>query len=139
MKWREIDGRYAVKLDVGEEVVETLKSFVTDRGMGSGVVWGIGGIEKVVLGYYDLDKKTYLKKELPGRLELVALMGNISTLDGEVFIHPHAVVSGPDMVARSGHLFSATVAVTAEVYVWGSRSTITRSRDDVVGLNTLDL
>jgi len=139
MKWREIDGRYAVKLDVGEEIVETLKSFATDRGMGSGVVWGIGGIENVVLGYYDLDEKIYLKKELPGRLELVALMGNISTLEGEVFIHPHAVVSGPDMIAQAGHLFSATVAVTAEVYVWGSRSTITRSRDDVVGLNTLDL
>ena len=139
MKWREIDGRYAVKLDVGEEVVETLRSFAAERGMGSGVVWGIGGIENVVLGYYDLGKKTYLKKELPGRLELVALMGNISTVEGEVFIHPHAVVSGPDMVARAGHLFSATVAITAEIYLWGSQSTITRSRDDIVGLNTLDL
>jgi predicted DNA-binding protein with PD1-like motif len=139
MRWREIDGRYVVKLDVGDEVVESLKRFAAEKGMRSGVVWGIGGIEGVVLGYYDLDAQKYLRKEIPGRLELVTLMGNISMLDGEVFVHGHAVVSGSDMGCYAGHLFSATVAVTAEFYLWGSQSTVTRSRDDAVGLNTLDL
>jgi hypothetical protein len=139
MRWRKTGERYVLRLDVGDEVISTLTRFVAEQEMGCGSVIGIGGVEKVVLGYFDLDAKQYLRKELSGRFELVSLVGNISTLNGEPFIHAHAVISGPDMTALAGHLLEATVAITGEFYVWGSRERVTRSRDDTVGLNTLDL
>lgn len=139
MKWTRIEDGYLLKPEVGEEVISAVKGLALERGFKSGSVCGIGGVEAVVLGYYDLDTKTYLKKELQGRYEMVSLVGNVSMLDGEPFVHAHAVVSGPDMVALGGHLFEATVAVTAEIYLWGSPTIVTRSLDDKVGLNTLDL
>jgi predicted DNA-binding protein with PD1-like motif len=139
MKWKKIEDGYLLKPDVGEEVVGAVRDLVVEQGFQSGSVCGIGGVEAVVLGYYDLDTKTYHKKELSGRYELVSLVGNVSIIDGEPFVHAHAVVSGPDLVAMGGHLFKATVAVTAEIYLWGSATLVTRSLDKRVGLNTLDL
>ena len=77
MKWKKIEDGYLLKPDVGEEVVGAIKDLVVEQGFQSGSVCGIGGIEAVVLGYYDLDTKTYHKKELSGRYELVSLVGAI--------------------------------------------------------------
>lgn len=139
MKWKKLEGGYLIKPDLGEEVVGTLSGLVAELGLKNGSLYGIGGVEDVVLGYYDLDAKTYLKREFSGRYEMVSLVGNVSILDGKPFVHAHAVVSGPDMAAFGGHLFEATVAVTAEIHLWGSRTLVTRSLDGRVGLNTLDL
>lgn len=139
MNWRKEGNRYLLRLDVGDGIISTVKSFVLARMLGSGDLHGIGGIENVVLGYYDLDARKYLKKELEGRYEMLSLVGNVAVIEKEPFVHAHAVVSGPDMIAMGGHLFEATVAVTAELYLWASKKTVTRSRDERVGLNTLDL
>ncbi len=139
MNWRKIDDRYVLRLDVGESVLESVKSFVSERGMRSGAVIGIGGIKGVVLGYFDLSAKEYRKRKLDGIYEMISLAGNVSMIGGEPFVHAHAVVSGPDMAALGGHLFEATVAITAELYLWASSSEVTRSLDESVGLNTLDL
>ncbi len=139
MNWRKEGNRYLLRLDVGDGIISTVKSFALARMLGSGDLHGIGGIENVVLGYYDLDARRYLKKELEGRYEMLSLVGNVAVIDNEPFVHAHAVVSGPDMIAMGGHLFEATVAVTAELYLWASKKTVTRSRDERVGLNTLDL
>ncbi len=139
MEWKQIEDRYLIRLDVGDEVIASVQGFAAELGIGSGMVSGIGGIENVVLGYYDLDARSYLKKELEGRYEMLNLAGNLSLVDKERFFHAHAIVSGPDMATLGGHLFQATVAVTAELYLWGSTVSVSRSLDDGVGLNTLDL
>lgn len=139
MNWRKEGDRYLLRLDVGDGIISTVKSFVSAHMIGSGDLHGIGGIENVVLGYYDLDAREYLKKELEGRYEMLSLVGNVAVIEKEPFVHAHAVVSGPDMIAMGGHLFEATVAVTAELYLWTSKKRVTRSRDERVGLNTLDL
>jgi predicted DNA-binding protein with PD1-like motif len=139
MNWRRIDDHYVLRLDPGERVIDALCGFASERGVKSGVISGIGGIKDVVLGYFDLDAKAYLKRKLDGIYEMVSLAGNVSMIEGKPFVHAHAVVSGPDMAALSGHLFGATVAITAELYLWGSSAEVTRSPDESVGLNTLDL
>jgi len=139
MKYRKIGEAYLVKPDVGEDIIVALGALASELGVASGEVSGIGGVEGVVLGYYDLDAKVYCKKPLAGRYELVSLAGNVSLVDGKPFVHAHAVVTGPDMAAYGGHLFSATVAVTAELWLRGSTERIARSQDDAVGLKTLDL
>jgi predicted DNA-binding protein with PD1-like motif len=139
MKWKKIEDCYLIKPGIGEDVVEAILALVKELGLGSGSACGIGGVEDVVLGYYDLEARTYKKRELSGRYELVSLVGNVSIVEGEPFVHAHAVVSGPDMAALGGHLFGAKVAVTAEIYLWGSATPLTRSLDERVGLNTLDL
>ena len=130
---------YIVVLDKGEEIVASLTSFAAREKIEGAAVWGIGGVADVTLGFFDRAKKEYLKKSLPGLYELTSLAGNISMLpSGGQFCHLHAVVSGADMASSSGHLFAATVSVTAEIFVRSFRK-IEREFSSEIGLNLIHL
>jgi hypothetical protein len=129
---------YLVVLDKGEEIVGSLTSFAAREKIEGAAVWGIGGVTNVTLGFFDRVKKEYLKKTLTGLYELTSLVGNISTLSSGQFCHLHAVVSGADMVSSSGHLFAATVSVTAEIFVCPFTK-IEREFSSEIGLNLIHL
>jgi len=139
MKFRQMGDRLLIRPEVGEEVLEAIVRAAREAGVESGELTGIGGVEEVELGYYDLDAKRYVRRGLEGRFELVSLVGNLSCAEGVPFVHAHAVLSGPDMRALGGHLFKARVAVTAEIWLWGTEQTLARSYDESVGLKTLDV
>jgi len=136
MKALKTEEGWLLVLERGEEVVEAITSFVKEKGLEGGQIRAIGGVADVTLGWYDLDAKEYRKKRFEGNFELVALLGNVSLVDGEVFCHLHAAVSGPDYALRGGHLFEARVSITAEVEIRpGPR--VERRRDDFTALNLL--
>ena len=132
------DGGHLVRLDRGEGVTESLTAFLKEREIRGGWLSGIGGVENAELGFYDLASRTYRRRRVEGTVELIHYAGNITMLDGEPFIHAHAVVSGADFRPLSGHFFEARVAVTGEFVIrpaaWGAK----RGLDDVVGLNLID-
>jgi len=80
-------------------------------------LYGLGALEAVQIGYFDKPNKSYIKKQLPGEWELLSLQGDVSMVEGELFAHLHATLSGEDFKCLGGHLFEATVAVTAEILV----------------------
>jgi uncharacterized protein len=129
---------YVVRLDPGEELLGTLTRFVTEAGIQGGVIRGIGAVVKTTLGYFDLHEKTYDKREYPDDMELVSCDGNITWLDGAPMIHAHATISGPDYVARSGHLFGAEIAITGEFFITPTSLKINRAPDERTGLNLID-
>jgi len=131
-------GAYLVVLDKGEEIVSALTSFAAEKKIEGAAVWGIGGVTEVTLGFFDRVKKEYLKKTLPGFYELASLVGNISMLNSRQFCHLHAVVSGADMVSFSGHLFAATVSLTAEVFIQPTQK-LPREFNGEIGLNLIRL
>ncbi len=130
---------FLVKVERGEEVTAALTDLLKEKRIHAGTVMGLGGIGDAELGFYDLPSRTYLRKVIPGNLELVYYMGNITLVDGEPFIHAHAVVSGPDFVAHSGHFFSARVVVTGEFVIRPADWEVARSMDDAVGLKLMDI
>lgn len=130
---------FLVKVERGEEITAALTDFLREKRIHAGIVTGLGGIGDAELGFYDLPSRTYLRKTIPGNLELVYYMGNITLVDGEPFIHAHAVVSGPDYMARSGHFFSARVVITGEFVIRPADWEVTRSLDDAVGLKLMDI
>ena len=112
------DGRfYLVRLDRGEEVIRSLADFVTRHELGGGSINGIGAVENTELGYFDLHSRQYDRRTFEQEMELISLTGNIAWADGEPVIHAHAVLGGADYGTVGGHLFSATIAVTGELYV----------------------
>ena len=139
MEWIELKEGFFIRLDRGEEVIGTLTEFAKKRGLLAGFIQGIGGIGNVTLGYFDREEKKYTKKTLAGNFELVSLLGNISLLRDEPFIHAHAVVSGPDFGALSGHLFSAEITLTGEFLLRPISRGIQRHPDPETGLNLLCL
>jgi len=99
----------------------------------------IGAVKDVELGYFHADTHEYDRHRLDGEWELIHCAGNISLKEGEPFVHAHVVVSGPDLSCRAGHLFNATVAVTAEVHLLPLGVKVERKLDDETGIALLDL
>jgi len=139
MKAIEFKDGYLARLMRGEEVTEQLERFLKEKGIKAGSVTGIGGIENAELGYYDLPSRTYNRKIISGNLELIHYGGNITLVDGEPFIHAHAVVSGPDFIPASGHFFSAKVAITGEFIINPADWNLERKLDPSTGLKLIDL
>lgn len=132
-------GGHLLRLERGEEVQSTLTRFLEERGIHAGMITGLGGIGDAELGFYDLPNKVYLRKIIPGNLELVSYQGNITLVDGKPFIHAHAVVSGQDYHAYSGHFFSARVTITGEFIIRPADWEVSRQVDEPSGLKLMDL
>ena len=117
MKWRKTEGSYILRLEEEDEVISSLSQLAHQEGIKGGTFWGLGAVKESVIGYFDSETKQYQKKNLQKSHELVSLQGTISWLEGEPFIHAHAVLAGNDFRAYGGHLFSAKVSATVELWV----------------------
>lgn len=131
------DNGWIVRIDRGEDVVDSLLAFVRGRDIPSGEIRGIGAIEDVELGYYDVANQRYHRTSFPGSMELLSFVGNIGWNDGEPVVHAHVVVAGQDMVARGGHMFQGIVSATAEFYVTPTAVRVQRKLDPEVGLKLM--
>ena len=128
-----------MRLDRGEEVVEVLTSFAIQKKIAAGVLQGIGAIKNVTLGYFDTTAGRYRKRRIAKTVEVISLTGNLSYFEGKPVIHAHVAVAGPDYRLLGGHLFSATVAVTLEIFIRVFPRRLNRKHDPAVGFNFWDL
>jgi uncharacterized protein len=131
------DREFLVVLEKDEKVVANLLKVAADEGIEGGWVQGLGSIKEIEIGYYDLPRRTYLKRQFDEDMELVGALGNFAMHGTERVLHLHCTVSGPELLSFAGHLFEARVAVTTEFLVrdFGVRI----DRDDVpeVGLRLI--
>jgi predicted DNA-binding protein with PD1-like motif len=139
MHFRKIQNGYLVRLVKGEEVIKSLCSFVEEQNILGGFVFGLGAFKDLTLGYYDSEKKEYIKKFIGDDLEFGNLTGSIAYVEGKPFVHAHVSAAGSDMKAFCGHLFSATISGTGEFMIIPSESKIERKPDPETGLKLLDL
>jgi len=139
MLFKKIDGRYIVRLERGEDVNEALTRFAKEHDINSGFVNGIGAIENVALGYYNLEAKEYQTIRFDGEYELIHLCGNFTYVNGAPFLHAHVTISDQACKAYAGHLFSGTIAVTGEFYIAPSEERIERELDPETGLKLMNL
>jgi predicted DNA-binding protein with PD1-like motif len=139
MKAKSLKDSYLIRLEIGEEVLSSLSTLVRRKGIRSGWLQGIGAVNDVTLGVYDLEQKTYEKRLFHNDHELVNLTGDISWLGRDPVLHVHAVIADSKLRTYGGHLFGATCCVTVEVLLTPSPVTIQRRRDERTGLNLLVL
>jgi len=135
MKSRKFGDRWFVRIDRGEEIVETLKTFCRKRRIRLGTVTGIGATDRAVVGLFRTDTREYVTRELTGDMEITNLAGNISTLEGRAYLHLHVTLSDPEYRAWGGHLTSAIVSGTLEAVVQEVEGSLERVFDEQVGLN----
>ncbi len=139
MDSKKIDTGFIVRCDIGDEVVSSLGGFAAKNSIHSGTVRGIGALEKVVLGYFDVKSKQYIRREFDGVFELLSLSGNFSKKGNETILHCHVVISDKEFHVFGGHLFSAVVAITGEFYIIPGGKEIRRGPDEATGLNLIKL
>ena len=131
--------RFVVVLDTGEEAVECLLSFARDNRITAAAFTGLGAFRDVTLGFFDIERKEYEGVCMDEQTEVVTLVGNFATKDGEAKLHAHAVVSKRDGRAYGGHLLEAHVRPTLEVVVTESPAELRRETDPETGLPLLAL
>jgi len=138
MKIKQIESSYIIRLEIGEELAESLEKFVREYDIKGGWITGLGGATKAQIGYYNLNRKKYVFRAIKDVRELVSLTGNISRIGDEVALHLHGVVTDSNNRPRGGHIKSLTVGGTCEVRI-DILPEMNRKVDPDIGLPLLDL
>jgi len=130
---------HVLRLDPGEEIVESLTAFADRESVRGGFISGIGAVGETELGFFAPDRKTYVRRTFTGDHEIGSLTGNFSTLDEKPFPHCHVVIAGGDFLAYAGHLFRGVVTVTCEIHIVTEPDAIRRMRIEGSGFVPLAL
>ena len=137
MKFKKIGSKWIVRIDKGEEIVETLKQFCKDNKIKLGTISGIGATDRVTIGLFNTKNKQYHSQELIGDYEITNLSGNVSTMNDEIYLHLHISLADSKYNAYGGHLNSAVISGTGEIVIEEIEDIIEREFNEEVGLNLL--
>lgn len=136
--YKQMGNRYVVSINNHEEIVKALVSFCHEMKIESGVISGIGAINELTLRFFNPDTKRYEDKTFHEQMEIANLTGNISTLDGKVYLHLHITVGRRDCSALAGHLLAATLSGAGEFVVEDYGEQVSRVYNPDLGLNVYD-
>ncbi len=128
---------YFLRLDRGEDLPARLLQFLSAEAVSAATLSGIGAVEQTTLGYYDLERREYVRRDFPESMELVSLAGNLAWEGERPILHMHAVIAGRDSVAYGGHLFAARISATGELTVWTFDQRLERKLDNGTGLKLI--
>jgi predicted DNA-binding protein with PD1-like motif len=129
---------YLLEFRTGQEVMQGLLAFAKKHKLVAGHLTGIGAISEAVIGYFDPEKKIYLRNPEKGQAEVLSLTGNLALYNNEPFFHIHVALGLRDGSARGGHLFEAIVRPTVEVVLTAYPKPVRRKVDPETGLPLLD-
>jgi hypothetical protein len=143
MDYRKIKDTVYIRIDKGESVIETIKKVCEEENIRSGHFQGIGACDEAVLATWIPKKENFTHHTFSGMLEMVSLMGNISTDQyGNPFSHSHAVFSYLDEQEKpkvvAGHLEEARVSYTGEIVLCSANNMIGRMKDSMSGIDVWD-
>lgn len=125
---------FALVLDDNDEVIQSLQYFAKENNLKAGQFTGIGAFSNVTLGFFDFNKKDYLKNEVNEQVELLSLIGDITLYKNEHKVHPHVVIGKRDGTACGGHLLKAIVHPTLELIINESPGYLQREMNEETGL-----
>jgi len=139
MKYKKINDKVIIRLDVGEELVTSLLELCKKLNITLGTISGIGATNKAILGLFDTQKNQYYSQDFVGDHEIAPLIGNITTLNGEPYLHLHVNLCNGNNVSFSGHVQKAIISATFEGVLEVINGKVERKKDPKTGLNLLDL
>jgi predicted DNA-binding protein with PD1-like motif len=130
---------YALIFDKGDEFLDGMVQFAKQERLTASHFTAIGAFSSVTLGYFDREKKDYLKNTIDEQVEVLSLVGDIALDELEPKIHAHVVVGKSDSTAHGGHILQAHVWPTLEVIITASPVYLRRQHDPETGLALIDL
>lgn len=140
MEAKRVGGVYLVRLDPGEEALQSLKRVADTYRIGFATLAGLGILWSVTLGYYDTNEQSHQEHTLQEPVSVLTLNGNITKdQDGERTVHAHVVVGRSDYGVVGGRLMKGIVGSTLEAVVTPGPATIRRRHDERSGLELWDL
>ncbi len=139
MNYKQIQNKVIIRIDKGEELVDSLKNLCKKLNIKLGTIIGIGATDKATVGLMNTKTKKYQSKEFTGDHEITSLIGNITTMNGDVYLHIHMTLANVEHKVIGGHLTSAVISATFEGAIDVIDGQINREYTEEVGLNLLKL
>ena len=138
MEYRKFGNDYVLRIDKGEEILQTVSQVCEKEGIRLGTVNGIGAVGDVTLGVFNREKFQYESQTYKGDFEIASCMGNISTMNGNTYLHIHMAVGNPEKgEVHAGHLNRGIISLTGEFFLHQIEGETDREYSSEVGLNLI--
>ena len=137
MEYRVFEDTILVRLDKGDKIAESLLCIAEREHVTLASVSGIGATDNLEVGVFDLEKSCYNHFAFAGNHEINSLAGNLTTMDGKPYLHLHITATGADGKVVGGHLFEATISLTAEIFLHLAGGKVDRKFDPTLGINRM--
>lgn len=136
MEYRKFGSDYVLHIQKGEEILSCIQSVCERENIFLGTVSGIGAVGEITLGVFNREKFAYESETYTGDMEIGGCSGNISTMDGKVYLHVHAVIGNPAKgFCMGGHMSRGVVSLTGEFILHQISGKVDREYSPEIGLN----
>ena len=138
MEYRKFGNDYVLRIDKGEEILQAVSQVCEKEGIRLGTVNGIGAVGDVTLGVFNREKFQYESQTYKGDFEIASCMGNISTMNGNTYLHIHMAVGNPEKgEVHAGHLNRGIISLTGAFFLHQIEGETDREYSSEVGLNLI--
>lgn len=138
MEYKVFDETIVLRLEKGEEVIETIKKLCEKEDIKAGSISGLGATNHVVVGLFKVDEKKYYSNTFEEDFEITNLTGNISRMNGEVYLHIHGTFANIEGKCIGGHLNKAVISATSEIIINKINGEVERKFSEEIGLNLIE-
>lgn len=135
MEYKRFENTIILRMDRGEEILETLKTVALKENVKLASVSAIGACDHFVAGVYSIPEQKYYKNEFNGVFEITALVGNINTMNGEYYAHLHITCADEKCNCLGGHLNEARISATCEMVINIIDGSVDRIKNPDTGIN----
>ena len=131
--------RFVIVAQTGDDAFEQLAAFARNEQIVSAQFSGVGGFERAVLAYYNIQSKAYEHIRVDEQVEVLSINGNIARYKGDLRVHAHCVVGHRDGHTTGGHLLEAIVRPTLELMLEELADAIERKDNAEAGIPLIEL
>lgn len=135
MEYKKFDDTIILRLDPDDEIIESIKNLIEKENIKLGYLMGLGAVKKAEIGLYSLEDEKYYSNVYEGDFEISNLHGNISTMNGEHYLHCHIIISDINQKSYGGHLNYAYISATGEIVIKIIDGEVDREVSKDTGLN----
>lgn len=136
MEYRRFGDSVVLRIQKGEEILETIKEVCAMEQIALAEVSGIGAVNDVTLGVFNSEKFEYESQRFTGDMEIASCTGSVTQMNGEIYLHLHMVVGNvTKSIVHAGHLNQARISLTGEFILRVIDGQVGREYSPEVGLN----
>jgi predicted DNA-binding protein with PD1-like motif len=129
---------YTVIFYKGDEVLSGLTDFAIQHKIEDAHFTAIGAVSGGTLAWLDPTNKIYHRISVAEQVEVLSLIGDVTTFNGKPVVHMHAVLGKPNGNTIGGHVFELNVNPTLEVFVTVNATPLRKKPDDASGMKLID-
>ena len=135
MQYRQFGDTYMLRIDCGEEILQSLKQMCEQEGIRLAQVSAIGAVDHAIVGVFDLLEKRYHQEETNEFMEIASLSGSVTGMNGQPYIHLHVTMADQKHILHGGHAIELRVGATCEMFVRILDGQVTREKNEELGIN----